>query len=146
MKLISQFEKNGSTFVEDEEGNIYELRLVTSSTQITNDLQLKRKIIDMLQTLAIPTHYSGYKFLIDCLYFSIKYEECRTCVSTTLYPKVAMLHGIKSTSIPCAIDSLTCYWVRTNEYKKIFGHKTIGAKKLILSLTNYFSNYNKMEL
>lgn len=129
MKIISQFEKNGSTFVEDEDGNIYELRLVTSSTQISNDLPLKRKIIDMLQTLEIPTHYSGYKFLIDCLYFSIKYEECRKCVSETLYPKVAMLHNVKSTSIPSAIDALTCHWGRTNEYKKIFGKKLSVLKK-----------------
>ena len=146
MKLISQFEKNGSTFAEDDEGNIYELRLVKSVTQKNDDIQLKRKIVNMLQELQVPTNYSGYKLLIDCLYFSIKYEECRKCLSETLYPKVAISHNMKSNSVPCAIDALACRWGRTKDYQKLFGSKTVAAKKMIIGLTNYYLTQNKVEL
>ena len=146
MKLISQFEKNGSTFVEDEEGNIYELKLIRNAKQIEIDKQLKRKIIDMLQELQVPTYYSGYKFLVDCIYYSIKYEDCRKSLSINLYPKVALLHEIKSTTVPGTLDALACRWGRTSEYQKIFGSKTVAARKLILGLTDYFFSQNKMEL
>ena len=118
MKLISQFEKNGSTFAEDEDGNIYELRLVKKANQIDTDAKLKRQIVDMLQELQVPTSYSSYKFLIDCLYYSIKYE-------------------------PGNLDALACRWGRTPEYKKIFGSKTVAAKKMILGLTDYFFKYQE---
>jgi len=140
MKLISQFEKNGTTFVKDEKGNVYSLHLVESAEHPITDLKLKNQIIDMLQNLQVPTHYSGYKILIDCLYFSIKFEECRINLSENLYPKVALLHNMKKGSIPCAIDTLVCHWGRTKEYKEKFGYRCIGAKKLILELTKYFSS------
>lgn len=143
MKLISQFEKNGSTFAEDEDGNIYELRLVKKANQIDTDAKLKRQIVDMLQELQVPTSYSSYKFLIDCLYYSIKYEDCRKSLSINLYPKVALLHEIKSNTIPGNLDALACRWGRTPEYKKIFGSKTVAAKKMILGLTDYFFKYQE---
>ena len=138
MKLISQFEKNGTTFVKDEEGNTYSLQLVESADSSVIDLKLKNQIIDMLQNLQLPTHYSGYKILIDCLYFSIKFEECRINLSENLYPKVALLHNMKTNSVPCALDTLVCHLGRTKEYKEMFGPKCVGAKKLILGLTKYF--------
>jgi hypothetical protein len=74
MELFSPFEKDGFMFVKDEKGNIYKLVLVSKaiSDRTYDNPQLKNKIVDMLSNLQVPTNYSGYEILVECLYFSIK--------------------------------------------------------------------------
>lgn len=146
MELFSPFEKDGFMFVKDEKGNIYKLVLVSKaiSDRTYDNPQLKNKIVDMLSNLQVPTNYSGYEILVECLYFSIKSEEYRSGFSKKLYPKVAEFHGILPSSIASSLTTLIGCW-RTQEYKTLFGKKRVSPKTCILTLTDYFLSQNNKE-
>jgi len=152
MKLISMFEKDGITYVIDDENNVYALQKV-SQPSLCNctkpeknpnsiDIGLIKQISNMLEELNVP-HYTSYEVLVHCIYFTIKDENCRNRLYVTLYPKVARLHNMMSGSVSGSFSTLITHWSRTKEYKQLFGKQTISSKKLILGLTDYYLKHNK---
>jgi len=151
MKIVSIFEKNGTTFVKDDKGNTYSLQKVEAPTcddfEPINtvvqdiDLDLIAKIKEMLISLDVPFEHSGTKILLHCIYFAIKDKKCRTRLYVNLYPKVAKLHNIMSSSVPSSLTTPICHWGRSEKYKELFGNKTVSPKVLILSLADYFETY-----
>lgn len=149
MKLISIFRKNDRVYVTDDAGNVYLLKLIKKAAEKIDiqdsfdDLELKKKIITMVEELKIPQHYTGYSILIDCLYFTIKYTECRQNLSTNLYPRVAKLYDLATGSVPNTFTPLISNWCRTAKYSELFSKKNVSPKKFLLTLTDYFLSQNR---
>ncbi|MBE5812478.1 MAG: hypothetical protein E7314_02335 [Clostridiales bacterium] len=151
MKLISMFEKNGTTFVKDENGKIYSLHLIEEEilTELkdieppisTIDNILIDKIKLMLENLEIPSKYNGYYILIHCIYFLQKDDRFKTSFSRDLYPKVATIHGVLPSSVPTILNLLISNWCKTKKYKELFGTKQVTPKQLIITLSKHFEEY-----
>lgn len=152
MELISMFQKDGITYVKDAENNVYSLQKVSQPSSVTPtttessaniiDIGLVKQISTMLAELNVP-YYASYEVLVHCIYFAVKDENCRSRLYVNLYPKVARLHNMMSSSVSGCFSTLILHWGKTKEYKNLFGKQTISSKKLILGLVDYYLEHNK---
>lgn len=67
------------------------------------DIKLRQKATQMIQTLGIPAHLKGYGFLRTAIIIAVKKPEYVYNMMSKLYPAVAEIHKSDSTKVERSI-------------------------------------------
>ena len=155
------FEQNGTTFVEDDDGNLYSLQLIpkvileptlpiappSTNNPDIDKLSIKiNQIENMLNDVGVPKKLAGYKILVYCICLLSEDFSCRKNFKCKLYPKVADICNIKMHCIPTDITTLILSWSKVSKENFQQIANTINPKIFILKMTDYFLEQTEKRL
>lgn len=92
--------------------------------------QLSSHIAQLLNTLHVPPHLKGHRYLIDAVLLTIEDRSCADAVTKELYPLIAKKYHVKWESVERNIrNAVELAWERSGGYFPGFTAKTRPANR-----------------
>ena len=100
--------------------------------ELTNDLSLEEYISKILQTLGVPAHLKGYRYLRTAILLTIKDMQVVGSVTKLLYPEVAKLYETTNSKVERAIrNAIEISWERGNTdlFEELYGYSNKDGRE-----------------
>ena len=52
-------------------------------------IEREQRLIRILHEIGIPSHLSGFKYILECINYLLEHDMCTRCITTKVYPAVA---------------------------------------------------------
>ena len=97
-----------------------------------NEIQMERKVTDMMLDMGVPAHLNGFRYLRKSILMCMDDMELVSSVTKLLYPEIAKRFRTTDQKVERAIrNAIEVSWERGNEetFEELFGYSYTDGKK-----------------